>query len=67
MPTFPNSTAIASAEYDATTGQLMIRFRDGATCYTYFSVPLAVYEGLLAARSKGRYVDLCIKPFYSCR
>jgi hypothetical protein len=35
--------------------------------YTYFNVPAAVYEGLLTAPSKGRYVDTWIKPFYSFR
>lgn len=65
MPTFPNSTAIASADYDPATMQLIIRFRDGWKSYTYYGVPASVYQGLLNASSKGRYVDTMIKPYYS--
>jgi hypothetical protein len=67
MPTFPGSTAIASADYDPATRRLIIQYRDGMKRYTYFNVPAAVYEGLLTAPSKGRYVDTWIKPFYSFR
>ncbi|MCB8877615.1 KTSC domain-containing protein [Acidisoma silvae] len=65
MPTFPNSKAIASADYDPTTRRLVIQFRDGWKHYTYYNVPASVYQGLLQAPSAGRYVDTQIKPYYS--
>jgi hypothetical protein len=67
MPTFPNSRAVAQADYDPMSRQLIIQYREGLKRYTYFNVPAYVYEGLLAAPSKGRYVDTQIKPFYSHR
>ncbi|WP_350356065.1 KTSC domain-containing protein [Acidisoma cladoniae] len=65
MPLFPSSTAIASADYNLTARRLIILYRDGNKSYTYFNVPPSVYQGLLQATSKGRYVDLSIKPYYS--
>lgn len=40
-----------------------IRFRDGFTA-RYFSVPVAVYYGLLRAGSKGRFWHVNIKNKY---
>jgi len=66
MPYF-NSTAIARAEYDAKSQELTIWFRDGRHPYPYFRVPLNVYQGLLAASSKGTYFARFIEPIYGYR
>jgi hypothetical protein len=63
MPFF-NSTAIARAEYGASTRQLQIWFRGGRGPYTYFGVPEQIYVGLLTAPSKGRYFDRFIRDVY---
>jgi hypothetical protein len=41
--------------YDAATRTLEATFRRGEV-YRYHHVPLAIYGGLLACRSKGRYM-----------
>jgi len=48
------STNIKSAGYDPEDEVLEIEFHSGGV-YHYVGVPVAVYEGMLAARSKGRY------------
>jgi len=49
------SSMLASVAYsiDAT---LDLKFRSGAT-YRYFAVPEAVFQGLIAAESKGAYFN----------
>jgi hypothetical protein len=47
------STNIAAVGYDAPGRELVIKFHTGAT-YKYFNVPLAVYQSILKAKSKGR-------------
>lgn len=66
MPYF-NSTAIARAEYNERSQELTIWFRDGRHPYTYFRVPLSVYQDLLAANSKGTYFARSIEPIYGYR
>ena len=54
------SSAISSVGYDARSGMLEVEFSSGAV-YDYFEVPRAVYEGLLKASSKGRFVSRRIR------
>ena len=51
-----NSTLIARVGYEADSTLLHLEFRDGSL-YRYFGVPVEVYEGLLAAESKGVYFN----------
>lgn len=55
-----NSTLLASVAYDAGESVLQLEFRDRAL-YRYFHVPAAIYNGLLAADSKGSYFNRCIR------
>jgi KTSC domain len=55
-----DSTTLASAAYDTTTGLLELEFRSGAL-YRYFSVPASLYCDLLAADSKGRFFNRFIR------
>ncbi len=64
MPYF-NSSAIKRAEYDAATGRLTIWFPAGHS-YDYCGVPQSVWQGLLAAGSKGRYFNAHIDGRYRC-
>ena len=57
---FPNSTAISSANYDAGQQALTITFKTGAS-YTYDNVPQDIYDGLVQADSPGSYWRSSIK------
>jgi hypothetical protein len=50
------SATLAAVGYDDARGILRLEFRSRAV-YSYFGVPGAVYEGLLAAPSKGKYFN----------
>lgn len=60
-----SSTAISAVGYDPMTGRMCIRFRRGIT-YDFCRVPAHVFEGLMAASSKGRYYDQHIRDRYHC-
>lgn len=46
-------------------GDLYVKYGSGAV-YRYEWVKKADYEGLMAAESKGRFMNESIKPFYRC-
>jgi KTSC domain len=50
------SATLAAIGYDDAQGILRLEFRNRAV-YSYLGVPGAVYEGLLAASSKGKYFN----------
>jgi lysyl-tRNA synthetase class 2 len=60
------SSAIASAGYDARSRMLEIEYAGGGV-YRYFGVPQRTYELLLRADSRGTFVNRRIKPYYRCR
>lgn len=49
-----NSSNLWSVGYDPISQTLEVEFRNGSD-YQYFGVPQAVYNGLMAAPSHGRY------------
>ena len=55
-----NSRNIASVGYDAESATLRVQFLKGSS-YDYQGVPMEVYEGLLAAASKGDYFNNVIR------
>ena len=59
-----DSESFAAVRYDS--GELFVRFHSGDT-YVYWTVPEHIYEELMAAGSKGAYLNTEIKPFYECR
>ena len=59
------SSSIEAAGYDLKRRTLRIRFVRGWT-YDYQAVPAKVFRDLLAAESKGRFVNWSIKPYYRC-
>lgn len=59
------STAISAVGYDAASRRMSIRFRNGGT-YTFCNVPENIFNGLLDARSIGRYYDDNIRDRYQC-
>lgn len=56
-----SSSNLRSVGYDGKAMVLEIEFRNGSV-YQYFAVPLAIYEGLIRAQSKGRYFNQYILP-----
>lgn len=44
-------------------GTLFVKFKNGSE-YKYTGVPVARYEALLAAESKGKYLNSEVKPNY---
>lgn len=54
------SSLLATVAYDGSESVLRLEFRDGAI-YSYFAVPAAIYEALLAADSKGSYFNRQIR------
>lgn len=54
------SSNLASVGYDSDSKTLEIEFNNGGL-YQYFSVPESIYNGLMAASSKGSYFDQYIK------
>jgi hypothetical protein len=59
------SSNILSAGYDPATKMMEVEFRGkgGNTTYQYHEVPKEVYDGFLAADSKGSYLHSNIKRF----
>jgi KTSC domain len=57
-----DSTSIASIGYEPRRGELEIEFRENGIVYRYFNVPAEEFEALMAAKSKGTYVNRTFKP-----
>lgn len=55
-----SSAAIETVAYNEETQVLTVKFDKGGT-YEYAAVPKAVYDALMAADSKGQYLDASIK------
>lgn len=63
---FVDSSNIEAIGYDENTRELWIRFLEGGT-YLYSNVPLATYEDIMRADSKGSYLNREVKPNYQYR
>jgi KTSC domain len=61
------SSNVASIGYDPTTQELHVGFKgkDGESVYSYAGVPKDVYDALMAADSKGGFLNSSIKGTYS--
>ena len=60
------STTIAAVAYDEAAELLRLEFRNH-TVYHYFGVPVAVYDALLGAPSKGSYFNRVIRGAFRYR
>ena len=54
------SSNISAVGYDMSFGSLIVEYKSG-TKYQYKNVPYEVYENLLKAESKGRFVNENVK------
>lgn len=59
------SSAVKRAEYDEGAQRLILWFPEGRS-YIYCRVPLAIWQGLCNARSKGKYFNAHIDGRYHC-
>jgi hypothetical protein len=66
LTTTVDSTTLADAAYDPNQQLLRLTFRSRAS-YGYFDVPIDVYQGLLAAASKGTYFNRHIRGRFRYR
>ncbi|HTA32950.1 MAG TPA: KTSC domain-containing protein [Solirubrobacteraceae bacterium] len=60
------SSAVAAIGYDEQAQEAHVRFVGGAT-YAYGRVSPTLWEFFWTARSKGRFVNLILKPRHPCR
>ena len=60
------SSSIDAVGYDPASRRLYVRFRSGYT-YVYYAVAKPVFDDLLAADSKGRFLNQEIKDAYDYR
>jgi hypothetical protein len=58
-----SSTNTASIGYDPTSETLEVEFTNGSI-YQYFNVPAGLHEQLMAAPSKGQFLNFYIKNAY---
>ena len=61
------STNILSIGYKADTQTLIVKFRVSGQTYEYLNVPQTLYEGLLTAESKGKYINDNIRSQFNYR
>lgn len=57
------SSALEAVEYRKENKLLIIKFKTGSV-FVYYDVPLKVYMGLMAAKSKGSYFNRHIRGYY---
>jgi len=55
-----NSSNLTAVGYDEAKKLLKVAFKDGSI-YTYEEVPKALYDGLLAAESQGKFFNIQIR------
>jgi hypothetical protein len=60
-----SSSNLVAVGYNPSNQELTIQFYSGV--YTYIGVPVSVYNGLMAAPSKGSYHHRYIKKRYAFR
>ena len=60
------SSDLSAVDYDGWSGTLTIEFHSGGV-YEYYHVPPSEYDGLMNARSHGKYFHAYIKNRFSCR
>jgi KTSC domain len=61
------SSSIELVGYDEQAQELYVRFHNRGRTYAYEDVPRAQFDALLAAPSKGRYLNWEIKPYHAYR
>ncbi|WBY01931.1 DUF853 family protein [Ramlibacter tataouinensis] len=58
------SSSVISIGYDDPSSTLEVEFKSGI--YQYYNVPQSMYQELMQAESKGKYINAYIKPAFAC-
>lgn len=61
---YVESSAVEMVGYDSIHSNLAVMFKNGAT-YLYANVPPSIHEQLMAAESKGAFINQYIKPNFA--
>lgn len=61
------SSSIDAVGYDPDSRRLFVRFLGSGHAYVYYDVSQSVFDGLLAADSKGRFLNSEIKGAFDYR
>lgn len=59
------SSSIAAVGYEAAARRLYLVFRDSGATYAYSGVTPRAHAALMAAESKGAFVNTRIKPYHA--
>jgi hypothetical protein len=57
------SETLLSVGYDSATETLEVEFTNGGI-YQYYNVPVPIHRKLMASESKGKFLNVYIKPAY---
>lgn len=63
---FPNSSNVGSIQYDASSQELYVTFKNGST-YVYESVPPAFFRVMSSSASPGRFVHRLLRDRFVYR
>jgi DNA segregation ATPase FtsK/SpoIIIE-like protein len=58
-----NSSTIISIGYEPTSGTLEVEFKNSGV-YQYYNVPDPIFQTFMASDSKGKYLNVYVKPVY---
>lgn len=61
---YVQSSNVECVGYDPEFMELHIRFVDSAPTYVYLGVPQQVFDEMMAAPSKGSFLNQCVKNVY---
>ena len=61
---YVQSTHVECVGYDPEFMELHVRFLSSAITYVYLDVPQQVFDEMMAAPSKGIYLNQCVKNVY---
>lgn len=61
---YVQSENVECVGYDPEIMELHVRFLSSAITYVYVNVPQQVFDEMLAAPSKGGYLNQCVKNVY---
>lgn len=59
------SETLLSVGYDSPTETLEVEFKNGGI-YQYYNVPVPIHQEFMASESKGKFLNVYIKPAYAC-
>ena len=62
-----DSSCFSRCVWYAASGDLVIEYRNSGRTYTYAHVPRRVFDALMRAPSKGKFLNEIVKPNYGLK